>query len=309
VAPAARAASPVFLNGSEFDMNRAQLPLTALRAFEVTARQRSLKLACAELHLTPGAISQQVRALEERLGVQLFDRASGRYALTVIGAQLLPRLSHSFDGMESALRDVLDSAEPHRLRLKLAPTFAARWLAPRLADFFAHNPGIDLEVTTVASTAEIGSEHCDFLVQFGTPPWPDFDHILLFEDELIPVCTPKIARTLRKPEDLKKHTLLHSSFRPANWAQWLESAGMGPELAGKGPKFPNALLAAEAAASGAGVAVMQKAYVAADLAQGRLVAPLQHAAKSGHGYYMTSSKHRRGERKIRQFARWIGKFV
>jgi DNA-binding transcriptional LysR family regulator len=294
------------MNGT---MKRAQLPLTALRAFEVTARHRSLKLACAEMNLTPGAVSQQVRALEERLGVQLFDRTSGRYELTPIGARLLPRLTHCFDGMENAVQEVIDHTEPNRLRLKLAPTFAARWLAPRLEGFFAHNPGIDLEVATMASTSDLDFEHCDFLVQFGQPPWPDVDHILLFKDALVPVCAPKVAKSLRKLEDLAKQTLLHSAIWPNNWSQWLASAGLDLALASKGPKFPNALFASEAAASGAGVAVMQRVYVEADLAQGRLVTPFKHVSSSENGYYLVSSKYRSGERKIRDFRHWIKKLL
>lgn len=288
---------------------RTQLPFTALRAFEVAARHRSLKLACEEMNLTPGAISQQVRSLEERLGVQLFDRTSGRYELTHIGAILLPRLTHCFDDMESAVREVIAHTEPNRLRLKLAPTFTARWLAPRLERYFAQNPTIDLEITTVASASEIDFEHCDFLVKFGQPPWPAFDHILLFEDSLVPVCAPKVARSLQRLEDLRQQTLLHSSFYPENWSRWLSAAGMDTALASRGPKFPNALLASEAAVSGAGVAVMQMAYVEADLAEGRLVAPFEQVVTSGNGYYLASSRHRRDERKIRDFRNWIEKLV
>lgn len=285
--------------------NRAKLPLTALRAFEVAARLRSIKQACIELSLTPGAISQQVRALEDRVGVQLFDRTSGRYDLTDIGEQLLSRLTHCFDDMEAAMQEVIAHAEPNRLRVKLAPTFAARWFAPRLVSFFSNNRVVDLEVTTIASSAPISFEQCDFLVQFGVAPWPDFDSILLFRDELVPVCSPEVARGLRKPEDLRNQTLLHSSFREHNWAQWLASAGVDTSLAATGPRFENGLLACEAAASGSGVAVMQLAYVEADLAQGRLVAPFDHHAVSENGYYMTSSKHRRAERKIQNFKKWI----
>jgi LysR family glycine cleavage system transcriptional activator len=241
--------------------------------------------------------------------VQLFDRSSGRYDLTPMGQRLVTKLTPCFDALEAAVSDATQDTEPHRLRLKLAPTFAARWLAPRLEGFFSHNPGIDLEVTTVASTSEILFEDCDFLVQFGVPPWPDFDEILLFGDDLIPVCSPQVARTIRKPGDLLKQTLLHSSFRPSNWSQWLVSAGLDPALALKGPKFPNALLASEAAASGVGIAVMQHVYVRNDIAQGRLVMPLTHHATSSAGYYMTSSKHRRKEQKIRDFSKWVRKLV
>jgi LysR family transcriptional regulator, glycine cleavage system transcriptional activator len=288
---------------------RAQLPLTALRAFEVTARQRSLKQACVELHLTPGAVSQQVRALEDRMGVQLFDRTSGRYELTPIGHRLMSRLTHCFDDMEVAVNEVFAHAEPKRLRLKLAPTFAMRWLAPRMITFYAHNPGIDLEVTTISTDADITSEECDFVVQFGRPPWSDFDEIFLFQDDLVAVCDPKVARSLKKPHDLQRQTFLHSSLRPDDWAQWLNSMDLDTAMARKGPKFPNSALACEAAISGAGVAVLQKAYVQTDLDQGRLVALFDHHAMSDRGYYMTSSRHRRNEKKIKDFSKWLRKVV
>ena len=284
---------------------RTQLPLTALRAFEVAGRLRGLKEACEELHLKPGAISQQVRALEERVGVRLFDRTSGRYALTQIGAQLLSRLTHCFDDMEVALEEVVAHAHPKRLRLKLAPSFASRWFAPRLADFFSHSPGIELEVTTVAGTVEASFEQCDFLVRFGIPPWPDLDAIRLFGDDIVPVCSPEVGRTIRKPTDLRRQTLLHSALRPHYWRQWLTSAGLDTNLAENGPIFPDAIVASEAAANGSGVAIMQWAYVQAEVERGRLVTPIEHHAMSENAYYMVSSKHRRGEKKIRDFSDWV----
>jgi LysR family glycine cleavage system transcriptional activator len=286
-------------------MKRTLLPLTALRAFEVAARQSSLRKACAELGLTAGAVSQQVRALEKHVGVQLFDRTSGRYKLTTTGAQLAAKLTFCFDGLESALQQSMAHTEATRLRIKLAPTFAARWMAPRLESFFSHNPGVDLEVTAIASSDDMEFEQCDFLVRAGSPPWPDMDHILLFREVLVPVCSPSLGRRLSEPKDLIHHTLLHSAIRSDDWSQWLRSAGMDPAVGAKGPRFPNALLASEAAASGAGVAIMQEAYIQSDLAQGRLVAPLAHRATSKNGYYMTSIRQRRSERKIRNFSKWI----
>jgi LysR family transcriptional regulator, glycine cleavage system transcriptional activator len=288
---------------------RGQLPLTALRAFEVAGRHRSLKQACAELNLTAGAISQQVRALEDRLGVPLFDRARRHYEPTVIGAQLLSRLTHCFDDMENAVREVISQAEPRKLRLRLDPTFAARWLAPRLANFFACNLALDLEVRTVTGSAEISFDQCDFHVRYGKAPWHDVDHILLFLDDRAPVCSPALARTLRCPEDLHKHTLLHSSLRPQYWSEWLTLAGVDASIASHGPVFPDALIACEAAANGSGVAVMQRVYVEPDIARGRLVMPFAQHLATGHGYYMVNQTHRRGERKIREFAEWVGSVV
>src|SRR5713101_9313311 len=146
---------------------RHMLPLTALRAFEAAARNGSLRLACEELHLTGGAVSQQVRELEQRLEVQLFDRTSGRYELTPRGEWLVKHLTRCFDDLEQAVAELQAQAEPRRLRLKLAPTFAVRWFAPRLVSFLSHSPGVELEVSTLSGDGGVGLDDCDFLVRRG----------------------------------------------------------------------------------------------------------------------------------------------
>ena len=288
---------------------RDRLPLTALRAFEAAARNRSLKMACEELHLTPGAVSQQVRELEQRLEVQLFDRTFGRYELTPLGQLLLKHLTPCFDDLEQAVAELQAHAEPRRLRLKLAPTFAVRWFAPRLASFFLHSSGVDLEVATLSTDAEVGFDDCDFLVRVGKPPWPELDTILLFKDELVPVCSPQLAAQLREPSDLHVQNMLHSSLRENDWTIWLHSAGLDPSWAAHGARFPNAVLACEAAAGGSGIAVTQWLYVEQDLKTGRLVVPFEHHALTGNGYYMAKSKYRSNEKKIANFRAWLSGLV
>ena len=289
--------------------SRHTLPLTALRAFEAAARNRSLKMACDELHLTPGAVSQQVRELEQRLEVQLFDRTGGRYELTQLGQLLVNHLTRCFDDLERAVAELQSHAEPGRLRLKLAPTFAVRWFAPRLVSFFSHSPGIDLEVTTLSAASEVSFDDCDFLVRVGVPPWPEVDTIFLFKDALVPVCSPQLAPQLKGPSDLRAHTLLHSSVREDDWATWLRSAGLDPSWADHGARFPNAALACEAAAGGGGIAVTQRVYVEQDLKTGRLLAPFEHRALTGNGYYMTNSRYRSDEKKIANFRAWLQALV
>jgi DNA-binding transcriptional LysR family regulator len=283
--------------------------LTALRAFEAAARNRSLKMACEELHLTPGAVSQQVRELEQRLEVQLFDRTFGRYELTPLGQLLVKHLTRCFDDLEQAVAELQAHAEPRRLRLKLAPTFAVRWFAPRLVSFFSHSPGVDLEVATLSTDTEVGFEDCDFLVRVGTPPWPELDTLFLFKDELVPVCSPQLAAQLREPSDLHAQTLLHSSLREDTWTIWLRSAGLDPSWAEHGARFPNAALACEAAAGGSGIAMTQWAYVEQDLKTGRLVVPFEHHALTGNDYYMANSRYRSNEKKIANFRAWLSALV
>jgi len=284
---------------------RHKLPLTALRAFEAAGRNRGLKMACEELYLTPGAVSQQVRELEQRLEVQLFDRTSGRYELTPLGELLMKHLTRCFDDLEQAVAELQAHAEPRRLRLKLAPTFALRWFAPRIVSFLSQSPGVDLEVVTLSAGTEIGVDDCDLLVRLGAPPWPDQDAILVFRDELVPVCSPQFAAQLQVPSDLREHTLLHSLLREDSWQIWLQSAGFDPSLAQRGARFPNAALACEAAAGGAGIAMTQWAYVEHDLRIGRLVVPFAHHALTGKGYYITNCKFRTSETKIANFRAWL----
>jgi len=284
---------------------RHMLPLTALRAFEAAARNGSLKLACEELHLTAGAVSQQVRELEQRLDVQLFDRTSGRYELTPLGDLLVKHLTGCFDGLEQAVAELQARAEPRRLRLKLTPTFAVRWFAPRLVSFLSHSPGVELEVSTLSGDGGVGLDDCDFLVRRGVPPWPDQDATFLFRDELVPVCGPQLTAQLRVPSDLREQTLLHSSLRENSWEIWLHSNDLDPVWARPGPRFPNAALACEAAAGGSGVAMMQRAYVEHDLKIGRLVIPFEHHALTGKGYYIVNCKYRSSETKIADFREWL----
>jgi len=284
---------------------RDKLPLTALRAFEAAGRNRSLKMACEELHLTPGAVSQQVRELEQRLDVQLFDRTGGRYELTPLGQVLVKHLTQCFDDMEQAVAELQARAEPRRLRLKLAPSFAVRWFAPRLASFFSHCQAVDLEIATLSADTEMSLDDCDFLVRVGVPPWPDVDTIFLFKDDLVPVCSPEVAAQLSAPSDLRAQTLLHSSVREDNWSIWLRSAGLDPVWAEHGARFPNAALACDAAACGGGIAMTQQAYVEQDLKTGRLVVAVEHHALTGNGYYMVNSKYRSDEKKIANFRAWL----
>ena len=284
---------------------RHKLPLTALRAFEGAARNGSLKLACEELHLTAGAVSQQVRELEQRLDVQLFDRTSGRYELTPLGELLVKQLTRCFDDLEQAVAELQARAEPRRLRLKLAPAFAERWFAPRLVSFFSHSLGVELEVAALSADTDVSAHDCDFLLRLGAPPWPDQDAIFLFRDELVPVCSLQLAAQLRVPSDLRKQTLLHSLLREDDWAIWLHSAGLDPSWAERGARFPNSALACEGAAGGGGIAMTQWAYVEHDLKVGRLVVPFEHHAVTGRGYYLANCKYRGCETKIANFRAWL----
>lgn len=289
-------------------MSRPRIPLTALRTFEAASRHSSIAQAAEALCVTPGAVSQQVQQLEAWVGVPLFERTGRRLRLTAEGRRLGERLGPAFDQLERAVLEVRSSAAPTHLRLRLAPTFAIRWLVPNLGDFIGRHPDIEVEVNTTAIADEVALDGFDFAVRVRDKPPEDHDWLLVFRDAFTPVCSPETARLLRTPADLEHVPRLHSMIRPESWGVWIEAAGLGIDpLAG--PKFANAALAYQAAADGLGVAIGQTVYVDADLRSGRLVAPFGRVASSSYGYYLVNAKHKSTWPKIRHFREWCEQLV
>ncbi|HEV8694509.1 MAG TPA: LysR substrate-binding domain-containing protein [Lysobacter sp.] len=279
--------------------------LTAVRAFEAAARHQSVRRAAEELCVTPGAVSQQVVLLEHDLGLPLFNRISNRLHLTTEGSRLAARLGTAFDQIDIALRETRESTAPTVLRLRIAPTLAARWLMPRLGDFLGRHPQLHVELATnVAQGNEPALEGVDFAICLVEELTPDEDMLLLFRDALCPVCTPAMATRLKSLGDLASVPLLHSMLREESWKIWAESAGC-PVPVAHGPRFATAALAYQAAAEGLGVAVAQMAYVEADLREGRFVTPFAHVATSAFSYYLVNAAHKRAWTKVRQFRAWM----
>jgi LysR family glycine cleavage system transcriptional activator len=279
--------------------------LGALRTFEAAARHASITKAAKELSVTPGAVSQQVRELEKALGVELFVRRSGKLALTEGGRHLAARLGAAFDQIERAVIDVAGDPGSRRLRLKVTPTFAIRWLVPRLTQFYEQHPEFEIEVGTYPRQEEADVEDVDFVVRHGRGGWEDAESEAIFPDALAPVCSPALAKKLREPADLAAHNLLHSMMRADGWELWLSAQGVAGLRPRKVTKLANAAVTYQAALDGMGIALAQLAYVAGDLADGKLVMPFRRVLRTGSGYHLVYARHKANRPNIRLFRQWI----
>ncbi len=284
-------------------MTRSRLPMTGLRAFEASARHLNIRRAAEELSVTAGAVSQQIQQLEAWIGEPLIERRGRGIALTAKGRQLGERLAPLFAQFERVVLECRTPATSNSLRLRLSPTLAIRWLVPNLAEFIGRHPEIEVEVNTTAIPDENSLGDFDLAVRIRESPPANEDWIKLFSDAFTPVCSPTIAASLRKPEDLENYPRLHSIIRPDSWSIWCRYAGFDTDTQA-GPKFANAALAYQAAADGLGVAIGQLAYIQHDLRTGRLVAPFGIVAHSPSSYYLVWAKHKSALPKISLFRDW-----
>lgn len=255
-------------------------PLNALRAFEATARLGSLVAAADELAVTHGAVSRQVRLLEDWAGVALFERLGKRLVLTEPGRLYRDALGGALDAVAAATARLRDSARRVRpLTVNALPTFAMRWLLPRLAGFQRRHPEIELRLVTADEPIErLPRGAFDVAIRRALGAWPPgFKAAPFLAEREIPVCAPALLERapIARPSDLAHQTLLHADKRPGAWARWLAAAGV-PEIeaeAGR-QRFDHFYLTLQAAADGLGVALGPLPIVADDLEAGRLVAPL-----------------------------------
>lgn len=272
------------------DKNKPRLPLVALRAFEAAARHQSITRAAEELFITSGAVSQQVKLLEESVGVPLLRRRGRGVELTDAGQVLRPVLTQAFQSIELSL-DAIGRRHKQRitLRLCLLPTLAEKWLMPRIGWFHANHPDTDIQILTSFRKIRFEEEDVDMASFVGAKLPAGHDGVRLFADEFLPVCSPallKVKRAMRIPSDLAEATLLHSVRRMDDWERWLEVAGASGLRAKRALSFENSSLAIQAALDGVGVAVVQRAYVLEHLKTGALVAPFEIVGRSNSCYYL-----------------------
>jgi LysR family transcriptional regulator of beta-lactamase len=283
-------------------MIRPYLPLNGLRAFEAAARHLSFTRAAIELCVTPPALSHQVKALEERLGVPLFRRLPRGLGLTDEGQALLPVLRDAFDRVATALEEFGGGKGREIVSVGAVGTFALGWLLPRLPAFRTAHPFVDLRLTTNNNRVDIAEEGLDFAIRFGDGAWHGTDAVLLFEAPLTPLCSPEIAARLREPADLASETLLRS-YRVGEWAAWLEAAG-APVPPLTGPVFDSAATMFEAALAGHGVALGPAQMFERELADRRAARPFALEISVG-GYWLTSLKSRKPTPAMTAFRSWI----
>ncbi len=283
-------------------MLRPQLPLNALRAFEAAARHLNFTRAALELCVSQAALSHQIRGLEDRLGVVLFHRLPRGVALTEEGARLYPVLNEAFDRISSGLGGVAGGRCREVLNVGVVGTFATGWLLPRLADFNARHPDIELRLQTHNNRIDLAGEGLDLAIRFGDGDWQGQVCTPVLDAPFAPVCAPALARGLRDPRDLGQVTLLRS-YRADEWSRWLQAADSAGVEA-RGPVFDSSLTLAMAAAGGAGVALLPLRMFEQDLAEGRLVQPFAQTVPLGR-YWLTRLRSKAESEPARRFREWL----
>lgn len=289
-------------------------PLNALRAFEAAARRLSFTKAAEELNVTPGAISQQIRQLEDYAGTPLFKRTGRSVLLTDAAQATLPLVREAFERIAEAGRVMQAPARKGRVMVSSAPSFAAKWLAPKLDAFHQSHEGVEAWISADMGLTDFTAADADFAIRYGRGNYEGLKSEKLLDETVLPVCSPKLlegADALRRPQDLAKHTLLHDESGEndpscPDWASWLRARGVQGVDATRGPRFNQGVLVIEAAASGRGVALAKRAIAAADLASGRLVAPFADGTTSiDFGYWLVWPKGRHLSPDVRAFIKWL----
>ena len=302
-------------------------PLNALRAFEAATRHLSFSKAAVELHVTPAAISHQVKLLEDSLGVALFRRLTRAIALTPAGQSLLPKLAEGFASIAAAVEQVRVHESAGSLTVNVPPSFAAKWLMPRLHRFVTAYPDIDIRIVASMRLVDVRrhdgddtlaadealAQDADVEIRFGSGKYAHCRVDPLFTVSVTPLCSPRLLegmRPLRRPADLRYHVLLHDDTMYGNegrpdWEQWLRAAGADDIDVSRGPHFNHPVLGLEAAIDGLGVVLGIRELAARDLAAGRLVAPFDLSLALNYSYYLVSAEATAERPKVAVFRQWL----
>ena len=283
-------------------MDRAQLPLNALRAFDAAARHLNFTRAAIELCVSQGAVSHQVAQLERRLGTRLFHRLPRGLALTDEGLALVPVVSDAFDRVAATLDQYSSGRFREVLKVGIVGTFATGWLLPRLDAFARAHPGIDLRISTNNNRVDLAGEALDFAVRFGDGAWHGTHAEPLLAAPMTPLCTPAIAARLKTPADLTPERLLRS-YRADEWTRWFAAAGV-PAPVLRGPMFDSSALMAAAAAAGLGIALAPPAMFTRELASELLTQPFKIEIDAGR-YWLTRLMSRPESGAMSHFKGWL----
>ena len=268
-------------------------PLNPLRTFEVAARSRSFTEAAEELGVTQAAVSRQISVLEGFFKTKLFDRDMRTLKLTQAGRQLHDDVSAAFQIIRWSAERMFE--ESRLVRIQTYPTFAARWLMPRLSDFMTKHPSIDLRVQTAVKPVDFSKTDTDMAIQFGRGEWPDMKAHPLVPDCIEPVCSKRVAAQLAAgdADALLQQTLLTSKFRSADWTDWFAHAGVAPKASIRWLAFESSILTYQAAIEALGVAMGQIHLLGAELKAGALVRPFNMPLKRGMHYWLVWPSGRR----------------
>jgi LysR family glycine cleavage system transcriptional activator len=295
--------------------------LSALRAFEAAARLGSVRRAAEELHVTPAAVTQQIRALEADLGLTLVQKRGNALALTEAALRGKDPLIGAFRQMQQAVERMRQRTPPRRLRLSVEPAFAVNWLISRLPRYRELPNALDVLLDPTKAVVDLGANEADLAIRFGRGQYPGLDSIDLFEDEILPVCAPAYLRRhpIAKPRDLLQQTLLRLDWSSReglwpDWPAWLEAAGVHDHGIGAGSDgetrkhdmtFPDSNLMLRAAVDGQGVALGQISLVKDTIKSKQLVAPIPKRLKTGFRYHLVYPRGADQRPEIALFRDWI----
>ncbi len=288
-------------------MARRLPPLNGLRGFEAAARHLSFTLAADELGVTQAAVSHQVKALEQRLGIQLFRRLNRALMLTEAGQAYLPPVRDAFDAIAQATTRLAARQAGAALTVSTMDSFAATWLVPRLGRFRAAHPGIDIRIMPSDQLVDFARDDVDLGIRYGRGHYPGLSVVRFLTEDIFPVCSPALIAggdPLDTHADLRHHTLLHDDIGE-DWRMWLMAAGVGNVDPFRGPAFGHSNLVIQAAIEGQGVALGRGALVAHDLAAGRLVRPFAISLPAEYAYYIVYRQAAAREPRLVAFRDWL----
>ena len=282
-------------------------PMNTLRAFEAAARYLSFTLAAEELHITQAAVSHQIKVLEQALGVRLFRRLNRAIRLTEEGQEFVSEVRMALNHLATAVEKLAAPDAGGPLTVSVLPSFASKWLVPRLGRFRDKHPEIDVRIDPSNQLTDFRRDDVDLVVRYGKGEYEGLHSVRLMTEDIFPVCSPALLKgpnALSKPEDLRHHTLLHDDAY-VDWAMWLLVAGVKGIGQHQGPFFTDSAMVVQAAVEGQGVALARGALAAGDIKAGRLVKPFNIAIPTKYAYYILSPKATSHHPKIAAFRGWL----
>ncbi|HEY8540376.1 MAG TPA: transcriptional regulator GcvA [Steroidobacteraceae bacterium] len=282
-----------------------KLPLNALRAFEAVASHLSFTDAARALNVTTAAVSSHIKSLEEFLETPLFVRHSRSVRLTPQGARLLPGVQRGLSELSRAVEQLRQDRTSGLLNISLLGPFLQKWLLPRLGDFYAKHPEIDLRFSASSEVVDFMTTDFHAAVRYGRGEWPNTRAEKMLDDWVFPVASPALVAKLGPIEtlgDFAKYPLLHSAHEP--WVEWMRRVGGDTTRIERGPVLEDSAVLA-AAEQGRGLALARWSLVAGDLAAGRLVRPTMQSVRQLHAYYFVAPPHNFDLPKVRRFRDWL----
>ncbi len=279
--------------------------LNTLRTFEAAARLESFNLASQELFITPSAVSHQMRLLESKLAVKLFIRSDKKVRLSADGERYYPKVKKGLKLLINATEELIVSKKHKEIKIAAVPFFATRWLMPKLTDFYQLNPDWQLKINTSTTKSDFKQEELDLVIRRGGGQWSDMESILLYREQLTPVCSSKLAKNIVNLESLSQALLLHNSNVLSEWSEWFTKINNKITVPATLMTFQNTSQILEACIAGTGVALIDPRLIKDKLQTGELVKPLDIQLPSERNYYLVYPEVQANSEPVTIFKQWI----